>query len=180
MNPAPNLILIGPMGAGKTSIGRRLAERLGLRFVDADVALEAATGASVNLIFEMEGEAGFRNRERAMLARLLATEGIVLATGGGAVLDRGNREVLRKRGFVVHLRASVAQQLERLAGDDTRPLLARPDREQVLHQLAAIPAPLYAEVADLEFDGAGLDPDAAAEHLAALLAQRWQRPGVAA
>jgi shikimate kinase len=180
MNPSANLILVGPMGSGKTSLGHRLARLCGLRLVDVDHEIERDAAATVTAIFEREGEAGFRRRETAMLARLLAAEGIVLATGGGAVLDGGNRALLRDRGFVVHLRASVAQQLERLAADDTRPLLARPDREQVLQQLAAIRAPLYAEVADLEFDSAGLDADAAAEHLAALLAQRWQRPGVAA
>jgi shikimate kinase len=179
MNPSANLILVGPMGAGKTSIGQRLTRLCGLRLFDVDHEIESDAGATVASIFDSEGESGFRCRETAMLARLLDSNGIVLATGGGAVLDGGNRALLRGRGFVVHLRVTVAQQLERLALDHTRPLLARPDREQVLHELAAIRAPLYAEVADLEFDCGTLDADTAAMHLAALLAQRWQRPGVA-
>ena len=180
MNPASNLILVGPMGAGKTSIGQRLAERCGLRLRDADHEIERETGASVTQLFEREGEAGFRLRENAMLARLLQEDGIVLSTGGGAVLDPDNRALLRRRGFVVHLHAAVERQLARLAHDRTRPLLARPDREQVLRELAATRTPLYAEVADLSFDAGDLDPDAAASQLIHLLSQRWQRPGAAA
>jgi shikimate kinase len=180
MNPSANLILVGPMGAGKTCIGQRLAGLCGLRLFDADREIERDSGATVAQIFEREGEAGFRIRESATLARLLGADGIVLATGGGAVLDGGNRALLRDRGFVVHLQASVEQQLQRLAHDHTRPLLERPDREQVLHGLAAIRTPLYAKVADLEFDSVGLDADTAAARLAALLAHRWQRPGAAA
>jgi shikimate kinase len=178
MNPSANLILVGPMGAGKTCIGQRLAALCGLRLLDADHEIERDSGATVTEIFEREGEAGFRARESAMLARLLDADGVVLATGGGAVLDANNRALLR--GFVVYLQASVEQQLRRLAHDRTRPLLARPDREQVLHQLAVIRSPLYAEAADLEFDSADLDADSAAMQLATLLAQRWLRIGAAA
>jgi shikimate kinase len=180
MNPSANLILVGPMGAGKTCIGQRLAALCGLRLLDADHEIERDSGATVTEIFEREGETGFRARESAMLARLLDADGVVLATGGGAVLDANNRALLRGRGFVVHLQASVEQQLQRLAHDRTRPLLARPDREQVLHELALIRTPLYAEAADLEFDSADLDADTAALQLATLLAQRWQRIGAAA
>lgn len=180
MNPASNLILVGPMGAGKTSIGERLAARLGLRLVDADREIERDAGATVSQIFEREGEAGFRARESAMLAALLRSDGILLATGGGCVLDADNRALLRGRGFVVHLHADVGRQLQRLAGDTTRPLLARPDREQILDELAAARAPWYAEVADLVFDTAQLDTDTAAAQLADLLAQRWLRTGAAA
>jgi len=180
MNPSANLILVGPMGAGKTCIGHRLAGLCGLELYDLDREIERDSGATVTRLFEREGEAGFRAREAAMLARLLDADGIVLATGGGAVLDGGNRALLRERGFVVHLQASVGRQLERLAHDHSRPLLARPDREQVLHGLAAIRTPIYAEVADLEFDSGDLDAEAAAAQLAALLAQRWQRLGAAA
>ncbi|GAB3104069.1 shikimate kinase [Lysobacter terrae] len=176
MNPARNLILVGPMGAGKTSVGERLARQFGLRLVDADREIERAASASVAELFAREGEAGFRARERAMLAALLRDEDLLLSTGGGCVLDADNRRLLRARGFVVHLHAGVEQQLARLAGDDTRPLLARPDREQVLHELAAARAPYYAEVADLVFDTDGLDAETATVQLAALLAQRWQRP----
>lgn len=180
MNPASNLILVGPMGAGKTSVGRHLATRFGLRLLDADHEIEREAGATVTQIFEREGETAFRAHERAALARLLHEDGIVLATGGGAVLDAGNRALLRERGFVVHLHVSVAQQLVRLADDNSRPLLARPDREQVLNEIAAIRAPFYAEVADLVFDSNTLDADAVAAQLVALLTLHWQRLGAAA
>src|SRR5687768_7735280 len=124
MNPAPNLVLVGPMGAGKSSLGRRLATRLGLEFVDADRELERLAGASIPLIFELEGEAGFRAREEQLLAELLAGAGRVIATGGGAVLSTATRERLRARGYVVHVQVSIEQQLARLARDHVRPLLA--------------------------------------------------------
>ncbi|MFC5569734.1 shikimate kinase [Lysobacter yangpyeongensis] len=180
MNPASNLILVGPMGAGKTSVGRHLAGLLGLPLVDADHEIERDAGATVAQLFEREGEAGFRARERAMLAALLRRDGLVLATGGGCVLDAGNRALLRQRGFVVHLQAEVDQQLRRLAGDRSRPLLARPDRERVLRELADARTPLYAEVADLTYAPGDLDAQAAALQLAARLAQHWQRTGAAA
>jgi shikimate kinase len=176
MNPSPNLVLVGPMGAGKTSIGRRLAGRFGLPFVDADREIEARTGASVTTIFDCEGEAGFRAREGAILASLLGGSGQVLATGGGAVLAPGNRQLLRERGFVVHLHASVDAQMARLARDRTRPLLQRPDREAVLRQMADARAPLYAEVADLHYDTSHQTCTDAAARLAELLADRWQQP----
>ena len=161
------------MGAGKTSIGRSLADRFGLHLADIDHEIESRAGASVARIFESEGEAGFRERERAALAELLSGDGLVLATGGGAVLDAGNRELLRQRGFVVHLHASVEQQLQRLAHDRTRPLLARGDREQVLRDLARVREPLYLQVAHLRFDTDGYSEAAAAERLAQLLEVHW-------
>lgn len=179
MNPAANLILVGPMGAGKSCIGRRLAEHYALRLVDADREIEQRTGASVATIFECEGEAGFRARERTALGELLAGDGLLLATGGGAVLDAENRRLLRARGFVVHLQVSPAQQLARLARDTTRPLLQRDDREAVLDEMAMARAPLYAEVADLQFDTDGLLATDAAARLIVQLDRRWQR-GVAA
>jgi shikimate kinase len=180
MNPAPNLVLVGPMGAGKTSIGKRLGEHFRLAFVDADRDVELRTGASIGTIFDCEGEAGFRARERAALAELLADGGRVIATGGGAVLDPDNRRLLRERGFVVWLRVDVATQLQRLARDRARPLLQQADREQVLHELARARAPLYAEIADLVFDTEHLAPTEAAGALAQLLDARWQRGAVAA
>ena len=180
MNPSRNLILVGPMGAGKSCIGRRLAERYGLPFVDADREIERRTGTSVTTIFECEGEAGFRARERAALAELAALDGAVIATGGGAVLDPATRGLLRERGFVVHLQVAVAQQLERLARDRTRPLLARDDREQVLNDLAARRGPLYAEVADLAFDTGRSTGAEAAERLGRQLDAAWQRDGATA
>ena len=173
---APNLVLVGPMGAGKTSVGRRLAERLGLAFADVDREIEAHAGASVATIFECEGEAGFRARETATLAELLAGEEHLVATGGGAVLDPANRRLLRERGFVVYLRIDVPGQLQRLARDRARPLLQREDREDVLRQFAAAREPLYAEIADLGFDTDGMAPGDAAAALVQLLAAHWQRP----
>jgi shikimate kinase len=175
MDSAPNLVLVGPMGAGKTSIGRRLGERFGLAFVDADREIEARTGAAVATIFECEGEAGFRDRERAVLAGLLAGEGVVIATGGGAVLDPGTRRLLRERGFVVHLHVSVDQQLARLARDRSRPLLAGDDREAVLQRLAGERGPLYAETADLRFDTGSASAVEAADRLATLLGAHWMQ-----
>ncbi|CAN5721362.1 shikimate kinase [soil metagenome] len=178
METAPNLVLIGPMGAGKTSIGRRLAARCGLAFVDADREIEARTGAPVATIFECEGEAGFRVRERAVLADLLAGDGQVVATGGGAVLDADSRRLLRERGFVVHLHASVEQQLRRLARDRSRPLLRAAgndgeDRAVVMARLHEVRGPLYLDAADLQFDTGTAGPDEAAEALLALVAARW-------
>lgn len=163
------------MGAGKTSIGRRLAERFDLPFVDADREIEAQTGASVATIFACEGEDGFRARERLLLADLLHGSGHVIATGGGAVLDPDNRQLLRAHGFVVHLHADVPAQLARLARDRTRPLLQREDREQVLHAMAEARAPLYAEVADLHFDTSQHSCLEAASQLATLLSNQWLR-----
>jgi shikimate kinase len=179
MIAAPNLVLVGPMGAGKSSIGRRLASRLGLRFVDADRHLEEVTGATVPVIFECEGEAGFRAREATLLAELCAGRGQLVATGGGAVLDAGTRERLRATGFVVWLRLGIDQQLRRLARDASRPLLAGPDRRAKLEQLAVARDPLYAEVADLVFECGGLSLAVAVDRLAAELAQRWHREAAA-
>jgi shikimate kinase len=180
MNPAPNLVLVGPMGAGKSSIGRRLAERFGLLFVDADHHVEQRTGATIAAIFEHVGEAGFRERERAALAELLAGQGQLVATGGGAVLDAENRRRMRERGFVVYLSAGLESQLKRLQRDRTRPLLQRPDREQVLRDLARVRDPLYREVADLVMDTDGLTAADAATRLCLQLATRWSAGGVAA
>ena len=180
MNPANNLILVGPMGAGKTSIGRRLAERFGLEFVDADQAIVERTGATINAIFEHVGEAGFREREQATLAQLLAREGMLVSTGGGAVLSADNRKLMQTRGFVVYLQVSVEAQLKRVGRDRSRPLLQCGDREQVLRDLSLHRGPLYAEVADLMLDTNGLSPGSATSALAQLLATQWQRTGQAA
>lgn len=175
MNPASNLVLVGPMGAGKSSIGRRLAELLQLDFVDADRDIEQRTGAAVGTIFECEGEDGFRARERGALSGLLAGDHKLIATGGGAVLDADNRRRMRERGFVVYLQVSVEGQLQRLARDRTRPLLQHPDREPLLRALAAARGPLYAQVADLCFDTEDLNAADAAVAIATLLASRWRR-----
>ena len=175
MNPAPHLILVGPMGAGKSSIGKRLAERFGLTFVDVDQVIVQHAGATINAIFEHVGEAGFREREQAALIELLQGEGKLISTGGGAVLNIDNRRRMAARGFVVYLRVGVEAQLKRLSRDRTRPLLQRGDREQVLHDLARAREPLYREVADLVLDTDGLSPGLATSTLAQLVASQWQR-----
>lgn len=174
MDHAPNLVLVGPMGAGKTSIGRPLARRLAMDFVDLDREIERRTGATIGMIFECEGEAGFRVREQAALAAALEGAGQVVATGGGAVLDAGNRELMRRRGFVVHLHVDMQVQLRRLARDRSRPLLAGGDRPAVLERLAVEREPLYRDVACLRFETGNDSAPAACERLARLLEQHWQ------
>ncbi len=176
MNPAPNLFLIGPMGAGKSTVGRHLAERLRWPFVDLDHEIEVQTGAAIPLIFELEGERGFRERERLLLAQCAAREGIVLATGGGAVLDADNRVLLRTRGYVVWLDASVDVQLARLERDRQRPLLRTPDRRERLTEMATLRNPLYAEIADLRLPSTAQRNSAQAAHEALQhLDACWQR-----
>jgi|SRR5882724_1097582 len=177
MNPAPNLFFIGPMGAGKTTIGRGVAELLGLPFHDLDHAIQAHCGADIPLIFDIEGECGFRQRESAVLAELAAYSDIVLATGGGAVLAEENRRLLRARGFVVYLETTVDEQLQRLARDRKRPLLAAtPDRRERLLAMAAERDPLYRQIADLIVP---CGPRKSAAHVAQCVAAEldrcWQR-----
>ncbi|HKJ76844.1 MAG TPA: shikimate kinase AroK [Gammaproteobacteria bacterium] len=140
------------MGAGKTTIGRQLAKATGKEFVDSDHEIENRTGASIPWIFDVEGEEGFRRREREMLAELTEREGTVIATGGGAVLSPETRKLMRKRGLVIYLRASVDQILRRTARDRNRPLLQTEDPRVRLEALMAERDPLYREVADLVMD----------------------------
>jgi shikimate kinase len=175
MNPAPNLVLVGPMGAGKTSLGRRVARRLGLEFVDSDERLEQAAGVTVSTIFELEGEAGFRAREERLLDELLDGEAQVIATGGGAVLSARNRERMRERAFVVHVRVTLERQLDRLHRDQSRPLLAGGNRRETLQALAEVRDPLYDSVADLVFESDAVDVAAAARRLGARLQSAWKR-----
>ena len=145
----PRIFLIGPMGAGKTTIGRRLAQVLDREFLDSDHEIEQRAGASIPLIFELESEAGFRTREKTVIAELTQHPGIVLATGGGAVLDPDNRRCLAGRGFVVYLYASVDEQLQRTRHDTQRPLLQTADPRARLASLLEQRDPLYREIADL-------------------------------
>lgn len=145
---AGNLFLVGPMGAGKSTIGRRLAQLLKKEFLDSDKEIERRTGASIPLVFEMEGEAGFRAREKVVIADLTRLQNIVLATGGGAVLDPDNRRCLRERGVVIYLSTSVDEQLSRIHQDTQRPLLQTADPRERLEALLAVRDPLYREVAD--------------------------------
>lgn len=144
-----NYILVGPMGAGKSTIGRLLAKELGLPFKDSDKEIEERTGASIPLIFDVEGEAGFRDREQAVIAELCGQQGLVLATGGGAVLRAENRQAMRQGAVVIYLHASVEHQLARTARDRNRPLLQTENPEQVLTALLALRDPLYREIATL-------------------------------
>ena len=162
------------MGSGKTTIGRVLAPRFGLEFVDLDQEIEQRCGVAVSLIFEIEGEAGFRARERALLNDVTRRRDILLATGGGSVLDPDNRSLLRERGLVVWLQTSVDQQLKRLARDQRRPLLQAPDRRQRLEQLALERDPLYRECAHLLVRSADLSPRAMATRVARRIREYWQ------
>ncbi|WP_439886527.1 shikimate kinase AroK [Pseudomonas sp. MBLB4123] len=144
-----NLILVGPMGAGKSTIGRLLAKELRLPFKDSDKEIEQRTGADIPWIFDVEGEQGFREREQAVIAELCEFDGMVLATGGGAVMRLENRAALRRGGRVVYLHASVVQQLDRTSRDRNRPLLRTADPAKVLSDLLAVRDPLYREIADV-------------------------------
>ncbi|WP_277600696.1 shikimate kinase AroK [Amphritea opalescens] len=155
-----NIFLIGPMGAGKSTIGRLLSHELKLRFVDSDKVIEELAGADIPWIFDVEGEEGFRDREAKIIDQLSAEDGMVLATGGGAVLRAENRSNLQGRGTVVYLQASVAQQLERTARDKNRPLLQTPDPETVLNTLMEQRHPLYLQVADVVVDTERRNPKA--------------------
>jgi shikimate kinase len=160
-----NVLLIGPMAVGKTTIGRQLAKRLELEFVDSDHEIEKRTGVSISLIFDVEGEAGFREREAKVIAEVTARTGIVLATGGGAVLLEENRRALRKNGIVVYLRASIESQLERTKSTKHRPLLETENRRAALESLMEIREPLYRQEADLIIDTDHLSAGRAARQI---------------
>jgi shikimate kinase len=147
-----NIFLVGLMGAGKTSVGRRLARRLGKTFYDCDEEIERATGVKIPVIFEIEGEASFRAREARMLAELAVHSEIVLATGGGAVLSAENRKLLAENGVVVYLRAGAADLWQRTRHDRNRPLLQTGEPHARLEQLFAERDPLYRSIADIIVD----------------------------
>lgn len=149
LTPNSNIFLVGLMGSGKTTIGRALAKRLGLRFVDADHEIEARTGATIPLIFEIEGEASFRQREADVIRDLTGQQGIVLATGGGAILNEQSRRFLRERGTVIYLRASVSSLVQRTSHDRNRPLLQTGDPKAKFETLARERGPLYEQVAHI-------------------------------
>jgi len=155
MGNSNNIFLIGLMGAGKSTIGRHLAKSLDLEFVDSDHEIERRTGADIPLIFDIEGEAGFRQREKKVIEELTQRSGIVLATGGGVVLDEDNRACLRDRGKVIYLYATVDQLLTRTAKDRNRPLLQTADPRARLEELLKARDGLYREVADLIVDTGG-------------------------
>jgi shikimate kinase len=152
VKPEDNLILVGMMGAGKTSVGRLLARRLKRAFYDSDEEVERRCGVRIPVIFDIEGEAGFRARESQVIVELCALQSIVLATGGGAVLAEENRRQIAARGKVVYLHARPAHLWQRVRHDRNRPLLSTPDPQARLEQLYAERDPLYREVADLVLD----------------------------
>ena len=139
------------MGSGKTTIGTRLAKKLDREFFDTDREIEARTGASVNLIFDIEGEAGFREREHNMLKELSQKKGVLVATGGGIISREENRQILNNTGLVIYLKTSIQQQLQRLHRDKSRPILQNLNKEDKLNELAAFRNPLYEKTADLIF-----------------------------
>jgi shikimate kinase len=174
MQPRANVFLVGMMGAGKTTIGRMLARRLKLRFIDADLEIEARCGVKIPVIFEIEGEAGFREREAQAIADLSAQPGIVLATGGGAVLSAESRAHLAKRGTVVYLRARPEDLFQRVRHDKNRPLLATPDPLGRLRELYEYRDPLYREVADIVMDTGAQSIQTLARALLQKLEETWK------
>lgn len=168
---AQNIFLVGLMGAGKTSVGRMLAKRIHRDFYDADAEIEKTTGVKIPLIFEIEGEAGFRAREEKMIEKLTALPGIVLATGGGAVLSPVNRERLKKLGRVIYLRASPEDLWRRTRRDRNRPLLQTANPLARLRELHALRDPLYTEVAELVVDTGAQSVGTLTSQIQALLGQ---------
>jgi shikimate kinase len=161
MKSSENIYLIGLMGAGKTTIGRQLAKSLKWPFYDSDKAIEESTGVDIPTIFEFEGEAGFREREQKMINQLTQMRGIVLATGGGAILLEENRRLLQKNGFVVYLQCSITRILERTRRDTQRPLLKTDNPKERLESLFREREPLYLSCADFKID-TGVMPSKAA------------------
>ncbi|MDH5544864.1 MAG: shikimate kinase AroK [Gammaproteobacteria bacterium] len=148
-SPKKNIILVGPMGAGKTTIGIQLAKQLDREFIDSDREIEKRTGATIPLIFELEGEEGFRKREASVISELVQMQNIVLATGGGAVLRQENREALSRGGLVIYLKSDVEQLFERTSKDKSRPLLQTDDPKRKLTEILHQREPLYEAIADL-------------------------------
>ncbi len=145
-----NIFLVGPMGAGKSTIGRQLARQLHLEFFDSDTEIERRTGADIAWVFELEGEEGFRLREEKVIEELTESTGIVLATGGGSILSKESRNRLSARGVVVYLQTTIEKQLARTQRDKRRPLIAEADNpREVLENLAELRNPLYEEIADI-------------------------------
>ncbi|MCQ9122301.1 MULTISPECIES: shikimate kinase AroK [Rodentibacter] len=145
-----NIFLVGPMGAGKSTIGRQLAQQLNMDFLDSDAVIEERSGADIGWIFDLEGEEGFRKREERIINELTQMQGIVLSTGGGTVLSKDSRNYLSARGIVIYLETTVDKQFQRTQRDKKRPLLQDvEDPRQVLEDLAKIRNPLYEEIADI-------------------------------
>jgi shikimate kinase len=157
--------LVGPMGAGKTTIGKLLADELRLEFVDVDREIESRSGVDIPWIFDREGEAGFRIRETAALKELSQLDGVLISTGGGAVISAENRQIMMSTGTVIYLHTSVDEQVRRTSRDRKRPLLQNDDPRRVLSELMAIREPLYREIADVILDTDSRSPKLVAQDL---------------
>lgn len=166
------LFLVGPMGAGKTTIGKLLADELALEFIDVDREIEARSGVDIPWIFDREGEAGFRIRESAALKELSQLDRVLISTGGGSVLAADNRRLMSATGTVIYLHTSVDEQVRRTSRDRKRPLLQNDDPARVLAELMAVREPLYREVADIVIDTDGRGPKLVAQDLAEQLGAR--------
>ena len=167
----PRLFLIGPMGSGKSTVGKHLADLLGCPFIDSDAEIEQRAGADIPWIFDVEGEAGFRRRETAILQDLAERSGVI-ATGGGAIVAQENRELMARTGAVVFLNISVAQQLKRTGSGEGRPLLQEGDREATLKKLMLEREPLYKALADVIISGGGANARKVARQIETELRER--------
>jgi len=165
MSRSENIYLVGLMGAGKTTIGRQLAKSLGLPFYDSDKAIEESTGVDIPTIFEFEGEQGFRDREQKMLQQLTELKGIVLATGGGAILRQENRDILKENGIIIYLQCSIDRIMERTRRDTQRPLLKTANPKERIEQLYKEREPLYLNCADLVVDTGIMQSKAAVNYI---------------
>jgi len=177
MSEPNRLFLVGPMGAGKSTIGKRLAQRLQLEFADSDKEIEKRTGASIALIFELEGEQGFRQREANLIDELSKLDNIVLATGGGAILSSSNRDLLRQRGTTIYLQTSVEFQLLRTSRDSKRPLLQTENPRLKLEELLAVRDPLYLELADIIVRTDGRHVNAVVNEIVKQIRENTLHPG---
>lgn len=174
-----NVYLIGPMGSGKTAVGRRLAALLGKQFFDSDAEIEKRTGVDIRYIFEKEGETRFREREREVIADLTALDGVVVATGGGVILDPANRERLAATGTVVYLETTLETLVRRTKAAKTRPLLMNDDPRAVLERLMVVRRPLYEQAADLRVETTGRQVRAVAADIQQQLGRRVAKLGSA-
>ncbi|MBB72342.1 MAG: shikimate kinase AroK [Legionellales bacterium] len=172
MNKKQNVFLVGPMGAGKTTVGRFLADELKRDFYDSDHEVEERTGVDIAWIFDVEGEAGFREREVAAIEDLTQLSGIVLATGGGAILRPENRKSLSSRGIVIYLQTDLEEQFKRTERDKKRPLLQTENKEQRIRDLHQQRHPLYQEIADYTFETNSQTVKAVANEILAILLQK--------